>query len=727
MDNNAMGRGRRFCHAVCALLAALISVPCAWAKVDLFELSLEELADIQIGSLTPADSHITPAAVTVITSQDIQQSNARSLNELLEIHVPGLQWIYHPFGFSHLGNRGIMSDRDDKYLLVVNGQVLNQYTSAGAISERDLVLLSDIRRIEVFRGPGSALYGLGAVSMVVSIQTFSAQTDEVRSVTRVGLGEDFVSQELSAGGDVTDTLRYYVYAGLADVQGADASDAPVRFSNDFTTKWGDPVTAGEDGPENISADHAQYRDLPPLKWHLQLEGEQSTFWARYSRGGQMNPVYTENVAEEPLGRPVEVDSAAPYPPVELGYQQLTLSGEWRQPVAADWSSRSRLSYVSTDYERFISIEPLTLGGPRVESHREDNWLLSSYLSQETQRYRLALGAEWNHRRLGLDSPGYPDQEATSYLFLDGMGPWSVDVFSLVGEYQQQLQPQLTLFASGRLDRHDYSDPLFSPRLSLVWQQDDDFYKLILSRSQRMNFEVELRQAYLYGNDHTDPEVLNALELRWERHQDSGWLGLSWFYYDLDVIGYQFVDAAANNVLIARQRQWGLEAEWVYRLGDWQWTLSHAYVNLVDFTLLEGEEVSLISNAPNGYGDNLNNWSQNITKAVLNYRIDPRWSAYGSTQYYWGFDGIRDWSDWYDTGRPPEAEHRVDSQTRLYGPNLYLNLGLRFQPSDSLTWVLTGHNLAGLADKNLNKRNYLGEASAYRLQAPALSLTLRVDF
>lgn len=727
MKNRVMGRGSRFFSVQGALLAMAMNASTAVASIDLFELSLEELADIRIGSLTPADSHITPAAVTVITRQDILQSNARSLNELLEIHVPGLQWIYHPFGFSHLGNRGIMSDRDDKYLLVVNGQVLNQYTSAGAITERDLVLLSDIRRIEVFRGPGSALYGLGAVSMVVSIETFSAQTDAVRSVSRVGVGEDYLSQELSAGGALTDTLRYYVYAGLADVQGADARDAPVRFSNAFTTKWGDDVVAGEDGPDGFSADRAQYRDRLPLKWHLQLEGEQSTVWARYSRGGQVNPVYTENVAEPPLGRPVEVDVADPYPPVELGYQQLALSGEWRQPLAAHWRSRSRISYVTTDYERIISLEPASLGGPRIESHREDNWLLASYLARKTESHRLALGAEWNHRRLGLDSPGYPDQEATSYLFLDGMQPWSVDVLSLVGEYQQQLQPRLTLFASGRLDHHDYSDPLFSPRLSLVWQQGEDFYKLILSRSQRMNFEVELRQAYLDGNDNTDPEALNALELRWERHHQSGWLGLSWFYYDLDVIGYVFVDEAVNNVLIAHQRQWGLEAEWVYRLGDWQWTLSHVYVDLMEFTLRQGETVSLISNAPNGYGKHLNNWSQNITKALLNYRIDPRWSAYGAAVYYWGFAGIRDWSDWYDTGRPPEARHRADGQSNLYGPNLYLNLGLRFQPRHGVNVVLTGHNLAGLADETLNKRNYLAEASAYRLQAPALSLALSVDF
>ena len=155
-------------------------------KSDIYEMSIDELMEVEIetpATLTKTKPRLVPSAVTTITQEDIWSSNARSLYELLDIYVPNLQWMRHHWEADVMGLRGIISDRNDKYLLLVNGRVINDHTHFGALSERDLVLLKDIDHIDIIRGPGSALYGPGAESMVINIITHSAQTFEGTDIT----------------------------------------------------------------------------------------------------------------------------------------------------------------------------------------------------------------------------------------------------------------------------------------------------------------------------------------------------------------------------------------------------------------------------------------------------------------------------------------------------------------------------------------------------------------
>lgn len=135
---------------------------------DFLDLSIEELTEIKVGSLTETELSKVPAALTVITHADIVGSGARNMYELLDIMVPNLQVIHHNYGAHHIGLRGILNDRDTTYLFIVNGKVMNHRSKNGAIAELDLPMLGDIKSIDVVRGSGSAVYGPGAIVGVVS-------------------------------------------------------------------------------------------------------------------------------------------------------------------------------------------------------------------------------------------------------------------------------------------------------------------------------------------------------------------------------------------------------------------------------------------------------------------------------------------------------------------------------------------------------------------------------
>ena len=115
---------------------------------DLLQLDLQQLMQVKLdgaATLTPTANRKMPASITTIDRAMIEQSGARSLYDLLEVYVPDFHYLPHHWESSHMGMRSIIGDRDDKYLLVVNGRVLNEKTHYGALSERDMPLLGDIR------------------------------------------------------------------------------------------------------------------------------------------------------------------------------------------------------------------------------------------------------------------------------------------------------------------------------------------------------------------------------------------------------------------------------------------------------------------------------------------------------------------------------------------------------------------------------------------------------
>ena len=123
---------------------------------DLFDMSIEELMNVEIessSSLTQTTRKLQPSTVTTITREQIAASGARSLDELLDIYVPNLQILRTDSYFQSIGLRGISSITADKLLILINGKETNEHTNYGAISERDLPMLTDIHHIDVVRGP----------------------------------------------------------------------------------------------------------------------------------------------------------------------------------------------------------------------------------------------------------------------------------------------------------------------------------------------------------------------------------------------------------------------------------------------------------------------------------------------------------------------------------------------------------------------------------------------
>ncbi|SMF17208.1 TonB-dependent receptor plug domain-containing protein [Pseudobacteriovorax antillogorgiicola] len=140
---------------------------------DIMDFSIEQLLDAKVtnpASLTRLHLDELPASMTTIREQDIAITPARNILDLIEIYVPGAIWMNYEEG-PLIGIRGSMINRNSRYLLLINSRSMNAKGLAGAKSEIEMWSLEDIQRIEIIRGPGSVVYGAGAVAGIINITT----------------------------------------------------------------------------------------------------------------------------------------------------------------------------------------------------------------------------------------------------------------------------------------------------------------------------------------------------------------------------------------------------------------------------------------------------------------------------------------------------------------------------------------------------------------------------
>src|SRR5467141_2555911 len=142
---------------------------------NLKQLSLEQLGNVEVttASKEPEQVWRTPAAIYVITQEDIRRSGATSIPEVLRL-VPGVEVARIDSSKWSIGVRGFGSRLSRSVLVLIDGRSVYTPLFAGVYWEVQDTLLEDIDRIEVIRGPGGTLWGANAVNGVINIITKSA-------------------------------------------------------------------------------------------------------------------------------------------------------------------------------------------------------------------------------------------------------------------------------------------------------------------------------------------------------------------------------------------------------------------------------------------------------------------------------------------------------------------------------------------------------------------------
>src|SRR5882672_8591089 len=142
------------------------------AQRDLADLSLEELANIQVTSVSGRAERLSdaPASIYVITADDIRRSGATTLPEALRL-APNLQVARLDAGQYAITARGFNNAIGNKLLVLIDGRTVYAPFFSGVQWDQQDVMLEDVDRIEVISGPGGTLWGTNAVNGVINVVT----------------------------------------------------------------------------------------------------------------------------------------------------------------------------------------------------------------------------------------------------------------------------------------------------------------------------------------------------------------------------------------------------------------------------------------------------------------------------------------------------------------------------------------------------------------------------
>ncbi len=197
---------------------------------------------------------LAPAAVTVITEEEIERSGARDLSDVLRT-VPGIELTRDQFGAIQIVSRGLLSPSEsNQILLLVDGVPANIPYYGGASLVWDDMALAGVKRIEVVRGPGSALYGASAFAGV--IQVITKHGDEASGVKATAGGGSFPAGNASvvAGTTIQGGGSIAFRADVLTSEGPSARVERDAFS-DVTGAGGLPISGApgevETGKEKI--------------------------------------------------------------------------------------------------------------------------------------------------------------------------------------------------------------------------------------------------------------------------------------------------------------------------------------------------------------------------------------------------------------------------------------------------------------------------------------------
>lgn len=453
---------------------------------NLGDMSLEDLMNVTVvtaGKKAEAISN-TPASVFVITREDIERYGYRTLGQALR-RISGFYSEYD-YAYDYIGVRGYLPNRDlnRRVLVLVDGHKVNDYLYGQAPVNNDLpVDMRDLDRIEVVKGPGSALWGSEALLCVVNCITKSAseaagyhvgQDLGFRNGQRLALG-----QSTPGGLQVTGSVEELKSDGQRSIY---FPDYDIEPANSRAAKGMDSEQVGR-GFINMAYSGFKFtynhvdrvKDLPTAAWGAVLNqpdlslGDERHFW-EFSYG---NP----------------------------------------KPYAADGALFCRVyqdNYDAVCHFNWLSDDNVTI----VHSRGRD--ICRAYGTE--LRYSRSISSSLS-AILGSEYVRNYQSSRTNYIPTPYSVQWakqgSFDMLSYYSQAEWDATKALRFVAGTRFDDHSIFGGTWSPRLAAIYKRSaKTTYKFLYGEALRMPSLDE----YMLADPGTvlKPEKIVTNEFVWEQ-------------------------------------------------------------------------------------------------------------------------------------------------------------------------------------------------------------------
>lgn len=478
------------------------------------ELSIEQLMNTKVSIATKSEQKISeaPAIVTVITEEVIKNSGARNLTDILK-DVPGFEFAKSRTGIVNIGVRGVKDILTTaRFLVLKDGVPFNDAMYSSGLSMTKQFDINSIERIEVIRGPGSALYGRNAFIGVVNIITkIGKNKNEVDLYSSIG---NFNTIQLggSYSTAVNDFNTYLSFnktesdltnSKFADGFGGESLwnigydninlNSTINYKNlMFSGSYYNLVNKASTGPFMTESDKSTKIGIYSLSYSDYFSDKMDFQVRLYGR----NENQVQNLEIYKPDLPVEIASG-----VTIG--DIYPEGAYVTPKFKSYIYGTDLNLrynFNTRHQTLIGIQADFYGITNAE-------LYSSYDTYTNAPLTYIENGDTLYR-------GKETQLKEERGWIDGNGH---DYINAAFYFQHMYSPinNLTFTFGGRYDIDSEFGSIFNPRLAMVWSTNQKlFFKLLYGQAYRApNTQEQYKlTGFTIGNKDLKPETIKTTEL-----------------------------------------------------------------------------------------------------------------------------------------------------------------------------------------------------------------------
>ena len=473
---------------------------------------------IATGSQQPISR--APSVASVITAQDIKAMGATDLDQALE-SVPGLHVSKSSVGLNPIYSfRGISTKYNAQVLMLVNGIPITNVFAGDRSQAWGGMPLENVARIEVIRGPGSALYGADAFSGVINIITKNSK--DINGTEYGVRAGSFNTKDawIQHGGKLGSLdAAFYLRAGHSDGQkGIVQQDAQTPLDAIFGTK-----ASLAPGPISVERDALDARaDLAKEDWRFRAAYQQREGGVGLGVAGSLDP---------------NARSSSSRLYLDMSYEKANWAPNWDvSGVAGYYDVKDKPgdpAYTLFPAGAFGGAFPNGVIGDPGHSERHTHGSISAfYTGFENHRVRMGTGfrvedlyqAQESKNYTFVITPGGPVLVPLPGGLVDVTGdptqaymlPHKRNVTYVFAQDEWSLARDWMLTLGVRQDHYSDFGGTTNPRLALVW---DAAYNVVVKAMHGTAFRApsfselySINNPVTVGNPNLKPETITSDEL-----------------------------------------------------------------------------------------------------------------------------------------------------------------------------------------------------------------------
>lgn len=541
----------------------------------------------------------TPASVTIVTQEMIENMGANSIFDILR-SVPGLGVSQSNIFVDMISARGIKTLSSEKILILLDGHSLNvDLLNGGATGVYKTLPVEIIKRVEIIKGPASALYGENAFTALINIITKEAKDIDGTEVT-VKYGSDNTKVANLAFGK---SYQNFDLVGNFNYIHSNGNERYIESDAIGNSGYSNPTLDSLNGYLSITHKNGFY-----FKGNYNITDD----GPRYGIAKALNDedkskkiiYFTEVGYKNRLNENINIHA-------RVYYDNFVADNKWRVFPAgypAPAFTEGMLGYVGYETDK--------LGAETIVTFKSDNYTVVSGLSYEKQRLRNPWQKlNWNPLN-GAPISSVQNFSDPSTNFIDEVDREFVAIYS---EVLYDVTKEVRLNIGVRYDEYSDFGGTTNPRVGATWAiNKDNIVKLMYGQAFRAPTFAELHNknnASLNGNPNLSPETVKTYETSIQNSSINNLqVSMTLFYTDIEDIIMLESTVYENKGQVTTK---GIEIEGKFNLNRGSYLLAN-YTFQDPKNELTGKELEDISNHEAYLG--------------LNYRMNKYFNLYADAKY-----------------------------------------------------------------------------------------------